>query len=175
MTQHAVLTAIGADRPGLVDEVSRFIFESGGNIEDSRMVNLRGQFAMMLLVGASSQTMHKLHTHALSLIKQTGLHVEIRAIEGQKTPGKPALPYCLIASAMDQAGLVHRIARVLREMNVNIEDMQTDLTDAPITGTPLFEMKVTLSVPADLSISRLRQSLTKLCDESNIDWQLSAL
>src|SRR5688572_18728250 len=48
---HVILTAIGTDRPGLVDEVSRYIFDRGGNIEDSRMVNFRGQFAMMVLVG----------------------------------------------------------------------------------------------------------------------------
>jgi glycine cleavage system transcriptional repressor len=46
-SRHAILTAIGADRPGLVEEVSQFIFAHGGNIADSRMVNLRGQFAMM--------------------------------------------------------------------------------------------------------------------------------
>ncbi len=45
-----VLTAVGDDRPGLVDEVTRYITERGGNLEDSRMVNLRGQFAMMMLV-----------------------------------------------------------------------------------------------------------------------------
>jgi predicted amino acid-binding ACT domain protein len=53
MTQHAILTAVGDDRPGLVDDVTRFIFERGGNIEDSRMVNLRGQFAMMVLIGGT--------------------------------------------------------------------------------------------------------------------------
>ena len=42
---HAILTAIGVDRAGLVDEISRYIFDRGGNIEESRMVNLRGQFA----------------------------------------------------------------------------------------------------------------------------------
>lgn len=57
---HAILTAIGADRPGLVDEVSEFIFARGGNIEDSRMVNLRGQFAMMVLIGALEQTISRL-------------------------------------------------------------------------------------------------------------------
>ena len=46
MTHHAILTALGTDRPGLVDEVSQFIFQHGGNIEDSRMLNLRGQFAI---------------------------------------------------------------------------------------------------------------------------------
>lgn len=33
MNQYAILTAIGADRPGIVDEVSEFIFDRGGNIE----------------------------------------------------------------------------------------------------------------------------------------------
>jgi glycine cleavage system transcriptional repressor len=48
MTHHAILTATGPDRPGLVDEVSQFLFECGANIEDSRMVNLRGHFAMVV-------------------------------------------------------------------------------------------------------------------------------
>ena len=42
--RHAVLTAIGDDRPGLVAEVTRYVLERGGNLEDSRMVNLHGQF-----------------------------------------------------------------------------------------------------------------------------------
>src|SRR5690242_8539068 len=57
---HAILTALGADRPGLVDEVSRFIFERGGNIEDSRMVNLSGQFAMMVLLGGDEPALSKI-------------------------------------------------------------------------------------------------------------------
>jgi glycine cleavage system regulatory protein len=51
MTSHIVLTTIGDDRPGLVDEVSRYVFERGGNVEDSRMVNLHGQFVIMMLAG----------------------------------------------------------------------------------------------------------------------------
>jgi predicted amino acid-binding ACT domain protein len=55
MDHHAVLTAIGADRPGLVDEVSAYVLERGGNLEDSRMLNLHGQFAMMMLVSVAGR------------------------------------------------------------------------------------------------------------------------
>jgi glycine cleavage system regulatory protein len=37
MTERTVLTAIGEDRPGLVEEVSEFVFVRGGGIENSRI------------------------------------------------------------------------------------------------------------------------------------------
>lgn len=174
MIHHAVLTAIGADRPGLVDEVSQFIFEAGGNIEDSRMTNLRGQFAIMLLVGASSEVLRKVSAAIPQLAAKAGLHVELRSADAPRS-ARAAIPYRLTASAMDQAGLVHRIANLLKGLEINIEDLETRLTNAPITGTLLFEMTVTMSVPAELPVSRLRQSLGDLCDQLNVDWQLAGL
>jgi glycine cleavage system transcriptional repressor len=174
MIHHAILTAIGTDRPGLVEDVSHFIFEAGGNIEDSRMVNLRGQFAIMLLVGATAETIQKLNSLMPQLIEQTHLHMEMRSADLSQ-PARAARPYHLSATAMDQAGLVHRIANLLKGLDINIEDLQTSLTSAPITGAPLFEMEVTLSVPAELQVSRLRQSLGELCDRLNVDWELTAM
>ena len=58
---------------------------------------------------------------------------------------------------------------------MNIEDLQTHLTAAPYTGTPTFEMELAMSVPPHTPISRLREQLGRLCDELNIDWQVTAL
>ena len=85
------------------------------------------------------------------------------------------MPYRLTATAMDQAGLVHRIAHVLRGLNVNIESMETHLTAAPITGAPTFEMELLMSVPHTTAISKLREQVGKLCDELNIDWNVAAM
>ena len=75
---HAILTAVGVDRAGLVDEVSSFIYDRGGNIEDSRMVNLRGLFAMMVLVGGDEATIGKLRHEQTVLAEKSGLQVEVR-------------------------------------------------------------------------------------------------
>jgi glycine cleavage system transcriptional repressor len=120
MQSHAILTAIGTDRPGLVDEVSQYIFDRGGNIEDSRMVNLRGQFAMMVLVAGSSDVLARVQNDLVSL---GGLHAEMRpAAAGERAggAGAQALPYRLRGTGIDQAGMVHRVAHVLREMNVTL-------------------------------------------------------
>src|ERR1035441_839136 len=77
--QHLILSAIGGDRPGLVAEVSQFIFKRGGNIEDSRMVNLRGQFAMMVLVGGPQEAIKKIQKDLPTLALEGRLHVELHA------------------------------------------------------------------------------------------------
>jgi glycine cleavage system transcriptional repressor len=174
--QHVILTAIGADRPGLVDEVSQYIFDRGGNIEDSRMVNLRGQFAIMVLVACGSEQAAHLQRDLAELSTRAALHAELRtAAAPARAVAASARPYRLRATAMDQAGLVHRIAHLLREQMVNIESLDSRLVAAPITGAPVFEMDLILSVPQELGLSRLRSQLGALCDQLNIDWQLSPL
>src|SRR3954471_6099113 len=106
---HAILTAMGAQRPGLVDEVSEFIFARGGNIEDSRMVNLRGQFAMMVLIGAPEATLSRVKSELWQLQQQSGLQIELRPATVASGSSAQAIPYRLVATAIDQPGLVHRL------------------------------------------------------------------
>ncbi len=49
---HFALTAVGADRPGIVAAVTGVLLDLGVNLEDTSMTILRGQFAMMLVVDA---------------------------------------------------------------------------------------------------------------------------
>jgi glycine cleavage system transcriptional repressor len=176
MTSHIVLTTIGDDRPGLVDEVSRYVFERGGNVEDSRMVNLHGQFVIMMLVAGDETSMGRLQDGLGVLRRESRLHAELRAADFEaRTGGAEALPYRLTATAVDQPGLVQPLAHLLAGHGVNIESMQTRLAEAPITGTPVFAMELVVSVPRAQPIGELRAELARLCDDLNLDWQLAAL
>ncbi|MGD0769134.1 MAG: ACT domain-containing protein [Tepidisphaeraceae bacterium] len=48
-----IITAVGPDRPGIVGELTAHLHAGGANILDSRMVNLRGEFAMLILLEAA--------------------------------------------------------------------------------------------------------------------------
>jgi glycine cleavage system transcriptional repressor len=171
---HAIFTALGTDRPGIVDELSQFIFDRGGNIEDSRMVNLRGQFAIMVLVGGKPEVLDRIGKDVPEFAKRSGMSAELRpaAAERPKSEATKSLPYRLVGTGIDQPGLVHRLAHLLREQNVNIESLETRLTPAPYTGAPMFELEALLSVPRSTSLSGLRQKLSAACDEVNMDWDL---
>jgi glycine cleavage system transcriptional repressor len=171
---HVVLTAVGPDYPGLVDVVTSFVLESGGNLEDSRMVNLHGQFAMMLLVAGSTDAVAALRDGLPSLQKKAGVHAQLQPATAAPS-AIAALPCRITAWAMDHPGLMKSVSHLLAGLGVNIESAETSLSSAPHTGTPLFTMQMVVSVPGSTPVAELREQLGRLCDDLNIDWSLSAL
>ncbi|HMK92268.1 MAG TPA: ACT domain-containing protein [Thermoleophilia bacterium] len=175
MDGYAVLTVVGDDRPGLVDEVTRFVLDCGANLEDGRMVNLHGQFAMMMLLDAAAPVFDCLRARLPALTEASRVRAELTPAGAGRPSAAAAIPYRLTASGMDHPGLVQPVAHLLAERGVNIESAQTTLSHAPVTGAPLFEMEFVLSVPADLAVADLRSALSSLCDELNVDWRLATL
>jgi glycine cleavage system transcriptional repressor len=168
-----VLTAIGRDRPGLVEEVSEFLLERGGSIEESRMANLLGQFAIALLVTGTPESIEAIVRDVDVLRGETGVDATFTPVD-ELAETAAATRYRLTAEALDQQGLVHRVADALRRLAVNIESMETTLRAAPITGSPVFAMTILLSVPEDVAIDAVRRELGPVCEEIDIDWKLEA-
>jgi glycine cleavage system transcriptional repressor len=168
-----VLTAIGRDRPGLVEEVSEFLLDRGGSIEESRMANLLGQFAIALLVTGSDEAIARIVADADVLRRETGIDATFTPV-AEPAEAAAATRYRLTAEALDQQGLVHRVADALRRLAVNIEALETTLRAAPVTGSPIFAMSIVLSVPEDVAIEAVRRELGPVCEEIDIDWKLEA-
>jgi len=165
-----VITAVGPDRPGLVDEVSGYLHQMGANLADSRMVNLRGQFALIVLAEvADDATAKKIEEGALAAGKKVGLNVSVWPDSESKAAGQAGLAFRLRTYAMDQPGIVHRITHLLHERGVNIEELQTRLEPGSYTGTPQFSMEMTMTVPKSLPIKTLRADLSALCESLNCD------
>ncbi len=164
-----VITAVGPDRPGLVDEISSYLLAAGGNIADSRMANLRGQFAVVLLVEAPELASSAIRQGVVEAGKKIGLTVAVAPQGAPPVPVGPGLPYRIKVHAMDQPGIVHRITHILHHRGVNIEELQTRLEAGSYTGTPLFNMEMRLSVPANVPVDQLRHELEELCDSLNCD------
>lgn len=165
-----VITAVGPDRPGLVDEFSGFLLEEGANLADSRMVNLRGQFALIVLAEvADEDAAAKIRQTAAAAGKRIGLNVSVNTEDESQATTQKGLAYRLRTYAMDQPGIVHRITHLLHERGVNIEELQTRLQPGSYTGTPQFSMQLTMTVPADQPIKILRADLQKLCESLNCD------
>jgi len=175
MGERTVLTAIGADRPGLVEEVSEFVFARGGSIENSRMANMQGQFAIVMVIAGTSETIERITADLAILSAEAGIDARLTAAGRVGVEATPRLPYRLTGRALDQSGLVLQVANRLRSLNVNIESMETELEPAPVTGAPIFAMDLVIAVPHDTPIQKLRDELAAVCDELNIDWHLALL
>ena len=164
--ENAVLVATGADRPGVMDELSQFLLECGGNITDSRSVNLRGQFALLLLIRGEQAAMETIRS-GLAAFAARDLIAQLRPADGTVHGEAPAFPFVFTASGTDQAGVLHRLSHLLRVLNVNIDDIETH-----VEPDGLFQIRLELSVPRPIPVSMLREYLEVLCKELNMRGEL---
>jgi glycine cleavage system transcriptional repressor len=166
-----IITAIGPDRPGMVGELTSHLHKAGGNIIDSRMVNLRGEFAMLILLECVSASIEPLRRDVSEVGKKMGLHLEMTEQRGAQRIVQ-GLPFRLKTYSMDQPGIVARLSHILRAHGVNIEELSARQESAPFAGTPLFLTEFRLTVPATAALGKLRADLESVGAELNCDIDL---
>jgi glycine cleavage system transcriptional repressor len=169
--RHAVLTIAGKDRPGILDEISQYLFERGGNIQDSRLVSLGGQFSMLFHVSGSSEAIAKIEQDLPALAKQNACHAELDPVESVEA-SRNSFPYHFTATGKDQAGVVHRISHLMRVLNVNIEDLHVHVNNADDPELARFRVDLELAIPRTIPIMMLRDYFNHLCAEMQMEWSL---
>ena len=173
MNKSLVISALGNDKPGIVNELSKTILDQGGNISESRMTVLGGEFAMMLLVTGTQECIDNI----LSKLEETGekLNLTLIAKETQnQEANSKRLPYKVTVVSMDHPGIVHNISDFLSSHKLNIEEIETNTYPAAHTGTAMFSLEMTISIPADSSVRNLRDEFITFCDDLNLDASLES-
>jgi len=163
-----VLSALGKDQPGIIDEISNSVLNCGCTIIDSRMTVLGGDFALLLQVGGNWNSLAKLETQLKSLEERLELTIISRrsSVQGSR---RDLLPYGVDVVALDQPGIVHNLARFFSKRHINIQEMVTTGYAAAHSGTQMFSVHMTVNVPANIHISTLREEFMEFCDELNLD------
>ncbi|MBX3219711.1 MAG: hypothetical protein KF795_04275 [Labilithrix sp.] len=171
MSLELVVTAVGPDRPGIASDFTGQVHAAGANLADTRMVNLRGQFALIALVEGTSAVLDDVKKRLAEAAPRIGLAVEFSTPSPREgtSPQREGVPFRLKTYSMDQPGIVHRVTSYLREHGVNVEELVTRLESAPFMGTPVFTMEILMLVPKNVSVKALRHALEELGDQLNCD------
>ena len=150
---HFAVTAVGADRPGIVAGVTEAFVDLGCNLEDSSMTILRGQFAMMLVVDAPAGVeLDDLESALAGPAQALRLVVTVRAAAAQPTRAE-AEPepesWTVSVYGADHPGIVHGIASLLARLSVNIVDLSTRGVGPADAPAYTMVLEVTLPLGAD--------------------------
>ena len=169
MTTSVVFTFIGADKPGLIEKISNTVSSNGGNWLESRMSQLAGQFAGITRVSISHDkaaalkiALEALSEQGLTIVVQTGDSANSRSLQQQQ----------LTMVGNDRPGIVREVSSALAARGINICEMISGITSAPMTAEPLFEASATIEVPSSLDIDELTDTLELIGNELTIEINL---
>jgi glycine cleavage system transcriptional repressor len=177
MKKIIILTAIGKDRPGIVAGVSKVLYETGCNIEDSSMNRLGNDFAMILMVRLPAKTSPQALDKKLQpLRKKLGLSITLRVLKtAELKDEKPAndISHMLSVYGSDKPGIVFQIAKFLAANKINITDVQTKIAHPKLN--PVYIMMLEVDVPKTANLAKITRELADLAQKLEIDVNLKPI
>ena len=165
-----ILTVVGDDRPGLVSAVSAPISAHGASWEHSQMSRLAGKFAGIVLVTVADKRFDALAAD-LEALGAEGLQITLERTDEPMERESQRLHLELLGD--DHPGIVAEISAALATQRVSIEELSTNVREAPMAGGMLFEAKALLDAPSTTSTDSLRSMLEGLAHELMVEIRLS--
>ncbi len=167
--QQIVFTFVGDDKPGLVERLSELVSDSGGNWLESRLSQMAGKFAGIVSVevaeknaGALLEALASLADHGLSVVAERSARDQTAMVARGE----------LTVLGNDRPGIVHEISAALAGMQINIQELSSEVQSAPMAGIPLFSATINIDLPPDADLSGLQDKLDEAANHLDIDISL---
>jgi glycine cleavage system regulatory protein len=165
-----IVTFIGDDRPGLVESLSRVIESNQGSWLESRLSQLGGKFAGLVLVTLPGDNGAALEAD-LKELSASGLSVRVTPATAM-TASSRGQSITLKVIGPDRLGIVREISRALAQREVNVVEMDSEVSSAPMSAELIFSARIDAEIPEYIDLDDLEDSLEEIANTMTLEIEL---
>ena len=165
-----IVTFIGDDRPGLVESLSRVIESNRGNWLESRLSQLGGKFAGLVLVTLPDDNGAALEAD-LKDLSASGLSVRVTPATAMTATSR-GRSITLKVIGPDRLGIVREISRALAQREVNVVEMDSEVSSAPMSAELIFSARIDAEIPERIDLDDLEDSLEEIANTMTLEIDL---
>lgn len=160
---HLVITALGTDRSGIVNTITRHVSQCGCNIEDSRLALLGGEFTFVMLLSGSPM--------AIGLIESTlplkGAELDLLLVMKRTPSGVTPARHdglWLEVEIPDSPRIIERFTALLANHQLPIAELITRTLPA---DPPLLSIRLKAHSKDSCGLGHLEPEFQQLCSDLN--------
>lgn len=166
--EYLKLAALGTKSSTLLDSVCSLVEKNKCNIESVRMTLLGNDPALIMLIAGSWDRIARVETGIKNLAKKGDYTYLLDRTKPEK-PKSDLLPYTAQIIALDQPGMLDELCQFFSKQEIMITDLHASTYPTTQSKSPMGFTNISLSIPADINISNLREQFMMLCEAMNID------
>lgn len=170
MNSSYIITFIADDRPGLVEQLSSVIKRHEGNWLESRLSQLGGKFAGLILVSLPTENSPGLESD-LGALDPGCLSVSVTAT-GEQATQDAGSRITLSVIGPDRQGIVQEISRVLAGEQINVTELDSAVSSAPMSAEMIFSARIHACIPEGTDLDSLRDTLETIADDMTLEIDL---
>ena len=165
MRSKLIISANGLDEKGIVSKISSIIGKHNANIETSKMIRLENEFAMLILINIQNEKI-KILTKSLNQINELSVNlIETKTNENILYENK----FHLYINGADNEGIVYAFSKFLSEIDINIDEVNTKIKNAPMSATPLFMMDLIIGSKSKINEKGLNKKLNGVGEKLGVE------
>ncbi|WP_159651517.1 glycine cleavage system protein R [Vibrio atypicus] len=174
MTQHLVITAVGADRPGVCNQVVHLVTQSGCNIVDSRIALFGNEFTLIMLLSGNNASVTRVET-TLPLLGQEHNLITIMKRTSTHAPLDSSYTMEVFVESNDTPGLTEHFTQFFAEKEIGLSSLsaQTISKDKVGADSDQFHIAITASVDSERNIMQLQEEFDALCQTLSVQGSLN--
>jgi glycine cleavage system regulatory protein len=159
-----ILTVIGQDKAGLVEQLATVIASHQGNWMASNLSHLGGYFAGILQLEVSED-----HVFALTTELERMSDLDIKIQQGLVSEIHTDKQLQFVITGNDRPGIVRELSSVIKHKGANIIHFESSKQSAPNWGVPLFHAIATVELPAGLNKDEVVKALEAIASDVVVD------
>ncbi|QGN40595.1 glycine cleavage system transcriptional repressor [Klebsiella oxytoca] len=166
LQHYLVITALGADRPGIVNTITRHVSSCGCNIEDSRLAMLGDEFTFIMLLSGS--------WNAINLIESTlplkGAELDLLIVMKRTTARPPQAMQNTVwvqVEVPDSPHIIERFTALCDTWKMNIAELVSRTQPGANDDSAQLFIQITAHSPTTQNASNIEQAFKALCTELN--------
>lgn len=162
-----IFTLVGKDKPGLISDLAKTVYDMGGNWLGSNFSHMAGHFAGFVEVNLPQENHQALIAR---LLEHPDLKIHLLPGITEPTAKQQSVQIDIMGN--DKAGIVQELTQILSQFNLNIVKFDSFLESAPNWGGALFKAKAIITVAADFDLDTLRERLEGVANDLMVDIEI---
>ncbi len=161
---YLVITALGLDRPGIVNTITRHVSSCDCNIEDSRLAMLGDEFTFIMLLSGSWNAITQIESTLPLKGAELELLIVMKRTGAKARPPMPATVWVQV-EVTDSPHIIERFTDLFDSHQMNIAELVSRTQPAQENQPSLLYIQITAHSPASQSAVFIRQAFNNLCTE----------
>ncbi len=167
-----IISAFTNDQPGIVSKISGKVSSLNGNIIKSKMMKIDNIFSVVMIINIPPKNEKTLIEHINQIPE---LYSLIKNIDTMVNGNNNYKRYSFTLECIDNEGIIYHFTKYLNDEKINIEKMNTNTQNAPVTGATLFKLDSILWIPEKCDLNKMENDLEQLSEQYNVNFSLLLL
>lgn len=160
--QFLVITALGTDRPGIVNTITRLVSECDCNIEDSRLAMFGKEFTFIMMLSGSWNAIAQLEATLPLKGAELELLIVMKRTQSVQTTDYPST-VTVNVKVDDAPRIVEQFTNLFTTEHCNIAELMSRTQPASDATPAQLEIQITAYNPLDDNGIMLKNKFQQLC------------